>query len=51
VRRRRSIRARLRIVMRDGAGNVVGTSERPVTLHAAASKWSRKRPYRRPVRH
>lgn len=51
VRRRRGIRATLRIVTRDSAGNVVGMSSRPVTLHAAASKWSRKRPYRRPVRH
>src|SRR4051812_29493389 len=51
VRRRRSIRATLRIVTRDSAGNVVGMSSRPVTLHAASSKWSRKRPFRRPVRH
>lgn len=50
VRRRRSIRATLRIVTRDSAGNVVGMSSRPVTLHAAASKWSRRRPSRRPVR-
>jgi hypothetical protein len=47
VVRRRRIRATLRIVQRDRAGNVIGMATRTVTLHAAANKWSRKRPNRR----